>query len=223
MNEWTQIRPKNIPSKSCTLTVSKSGLFFSSKLIKSFNLEEKKAISFFDNDDIYKFGFRFHDSHDDPSAYSLINPYGTNNRSVGANGTINNHRILSKIQQDPVKQNRVFEVKKEEKNPDILYIDLRPMFEKHISFSKIDSISKDTRGIYRYLNDNEDVIYIGKGIIKNRAKSVERKNWDIKQIQYSELYDEDKMLEWEAFYIKQFIKEKGYKPKYNSLMGNKIK
>ena len=56
MSEWTQIRPKNIPSKSCTLTVSKSGLFFSSKLIKSFNLEEKKAISFFDNDDIYKFG-----------------------------------------------------------------------------------------------------------------------------------------------------------------------
>ena len=117
----------------------------------------------------------------------------------------------------------VFEVKKEEKNPDILYIDLRPMFEKHISFSKIDSISKDTRGIYRYLNEDGDVIYIGKGIIKNRAKSVERKNWDIKQIQYSELYDEDKMLEWEAFYIKQFVKEKGYKPKYNSLMGNKIK
>lgn len=223
MKKWKRISLKHVRSKLDTLTISKSGIFFSSQFIKKFDLSEKKSIAFYESEDIYLIGFEFFDSKDEPDSLKITRPGGALSRSVGANEIINNHKVLSKIQQDPSKENRVFEIQESDEADGIFYIYLKPMFEKNLPYSKVDSLSKDIKGIYRYKDGNDDIIYIGKGNIKSRAKSQERKKWDIRQIEYSEIAEEEKMLHWEAYHLNQFVNQKGGKPKYNVLMGNKLR
>lgn len=63
------------------------------------------------------------------------------------------------------------------------------MFEQSRAWKDKNSIPNNTNGIYRYLNHEDTVIYIGMGNIKERTSEADRKDWGIKTIQFSEVLD----------------------------------
>ncbi len=219
---WNKIILEKMPSMSSTLTISKSGISFSSKFIKSNELEYKAGIEFFEDiDNEYTLGFRFLDETGKPGTLALIMKKGAAGKSLKATELINKKKVLSKIQKDPLKENRMFEIKKSKEDKTMFYIDLAPIFENSISFSGVGNLSDDATGIYRYLDENNNVIYIGKGRIKNRAKSPERGEWGVGTIEYSIINDDDMMYDWEEYHIARFVNQNGRKPVFNIIMGNK--
>ena len=99
------------------------------------------------------------------------------------------------------------------------YIQLMPAFENSVFPSNLHALNSDTRGIYRYLKGNE-VIYIGKGRIRERYQELVRRTWEVEKIEYSEIAEDEKAFEWEAWWIDRFQQEhNGNLPLYNQVRG----
>ena len=129
---------------------------------------------------------------------------------------------LQAVRNNPNKASKVFEIKKDKVNGKF-YITLRPTFEKSIGFSERNLIDSRAQGIYRYLNSSDDVVYIGKGFIRDRANSQERAKWQIKTIEYSVLQTDDECLKWEAFYLNEYESQHGSIPMFNEIKGHSDK
>ena len=94
-----------------------------------------------------------------------------------------------------------------------------PAFENWVLPSNIHTLNSDTRGIYRYRKADE-IIYIGKGRIRERYQELGRNSWGVSKIEYSEITDDDKALEWEEWWIDRFQQEhNGNLPRYNQVRG----
>ena len=94
---------------------------------------------------------------------------------------------------------------------------LRPNFETAVSDRF--SIPKGAHGIYRYILDSE-VVYIGRGNIRDRVDIDLRKNWKYSSIEYSIVKDEKERIQLEGFYIKQHLNLFGKLPLYNLISGS---
>jgi len=229
---WKKIILEKMKSSKSLLIISKSGISFSAKFIKDNDLGTKDAIEFFDNsNNEYQLGFKFLDETGDVGSNALMrNRSGSNRnktqcagRNLKASELINNKKVLKSIQQEPLKQNRMFEIKKSKDNPSMYYVNFSPIFENTVRFDYINNLDYEVRGIYRYLDQNGETIYIGKGNIKERAKTTERSEWGIKKIEYSIIEENDQMLQWEEYHIARFVEDHGVKPLFNKIMGTKVK
>ena len=96
---------------------------------------------------------------------------------------------------------------------------LAPCFELSVRPEAIAKVGA-AAGIYRYLDEAGEVIYIGKGRITDRYREPERRTWDIARIEYS-LVPDDQQFEWEKFHLDAFAKEhNGGKPRFNKVAGH---
>lgn len=103
------------------------------------------------------------------------------------------------------------------KSGNLWVIQLMPAFEIHVS-RQSGHIPSDIQGIYRYVHENGDVVYIGRGAIAKRLKSAERKNWEFDAIEYSIVSDFDKQQEFEAYWLKKYQEDNnGNLPLYNKV------
>ena len=91
------------------------------------------------------------------------------------------------------------------------------------SKESVNKINDEARGIYRYIDKSDQILYIGKGLIKQRASDAERANWGIDKIEYSVIEDENKALEWESYYIDLYVTTNGLRPPFNRIKGHSIK
>ena len=219
---FKKVNLDRVPSQDDVLYFNKTGIVLSSTFIQKKQLGNKQSISFyFDDDDPYILGFEFYDEQGlrDSLVLQSVGVKTAKGRTVKAIQLINKSKILKAIQRDPLKQNRTFEIKKESKS-NIYYIVLRPIFEHSVSFERKNTIPDDLTGIYRYKDKTGEVIYIGKGRIKDRAGSPERKDWSISMIEYSSIPSSDDSLKWESFYIDLFKNEFGVLPPMNRISGH---
>ena len=138
--------------------------------------------------------------------------------TIKASELINKNPILKNIQKMTSKQDRTFEIFYEKKT-NIYSILLRPNFEIIVKFSDRNTIPDAFKGIYRYRNNDGQIIYIGKGGVKTRVNSPERKEWGISKIEYSVLLDDDKSYYWENYYLERYVSTFGSKPPFNVIMG----
>jgi hypothetical protein len=209
-----------IPSQDEVLTIGKSGFTFGANFIKGNKLENKKSISFFSNDeDTYWLGFQFFDETGNPDSLGLMSRKGSSTRGIKGSELINNNRILKAIQNESLKADRMFPIDFD-KNNSCYFILLRPSFETKIQFEKKSEIPAETKGIYRYRDQKNSVIYIGKGDIKDRAADAQRRDWGIRDIEYSIINNDEKCYYWESYYIDQYIREFGAKPPLNRIAGH---
>jgi hypothetical protein len=74
-------------------------------------------------------------------------------------------------------------------------------------------------GVYRYIKDNE-IVYIGRGRIRERIASPERKEWMFDEIEYM-LVDEETSIKIEFDLINEHKMTCGYTPVYNKILGFK--
>lgn len=116
----------------------------------------------------------------------------------------------------PDKKDRRFSPKNEDK---IWAIQLCPAFEQRKARESA-NIPSDTTGIYRYIRENGEIVYIGRGNIRDRLHSPERTGWDFDTIEYSIIKDPDDQVKWEAFWLQKYKqKNKGKLTIYNKLSG----
>lgn len=212
-----------IPSQDAVLYINKSGITFSAAFIKKHSLQNHKGVKFFlDDEDPYYLGFKFINENSEPNTLSLLASGRSKGGSAGftlkASELINRNAILKNIQKLPDKSDRTFEINFN-KNTDLFSIILRPNFEISISWADKNRIPDTYIGIYRYINKEGQVLYIGKGKIKSRANSPERNNWGVTKIQYSVIDNDAQCFYWESYYLEKFVAANGAKPPFNVIMG----
>ena len=221
------IRPiilERIPNAGDVVMISNSGISFSASFIKSKKLQTMVSVGFFiDDNDPYKLIFQFYEEEGRQNTLVLIksNRGGTvsNGRTVKAQEIFSKNRVLSSIQKLKNKSSKTFDIKFDKFN-NYYFISLRPSFENCVLVENLSSIPSDVNGIYRYLDKKGDVIYIGKGLIKTRLQSNERKTWDIQKIEYSILNSEDDSYKWESFYLDEYQNQFGVLPPFNRISGH---
>ena len=220
-----EIRLERIPSQDAVFTINKTGIYFSAEFIRKFGLQKMEGITFLkDDDDPYFLGFKFRDSLRYPNTLALqANGRDTvSGLMIKGSELISKSPVLQRIQKSLNKSDRTFELTYE-KQGDYYFTFLRPIFELIVNWENRNTIPDDARGIYRYVDKNEQVLYIGKGVIKQRASSPERSDWGVHKIEYSILDDENKALEWESYYLDQFRSSNGLLPPFNRISGHAVK
>ena len=220
------IRPiilESVPITRDVVMISNSGISFSASFIKSKELHTMVSVGFFiDDKDQYKLLFKFYKEEGLPNTLVLLKSgrggvsYG---RTVKAQELFSKNRVLSSIQKLTTKSSRTFDIKFD-KFDGYYFISLRPSFENFVLVGNSSSLPSSANGIYRYLDKSGDVIYIGKGNIKSRLQSTERKTWGINKIEYSILNSEDDSFKWESFYIDEYQNQFGLLPTFNRISGH---
>jgi plasmid maintenance system killer protein len=218
-----EINLDRIPAQDSVLYINKTGITFSANFIKKEKLQDAKGVKFFEDDeDSYYLGFKFKNDLQEPNTLSLNASGRSRGGSAGftikAAELINKNPILKNVQKMASRQDRTFEVFYEQKT-NIYSILLRPNFEIIVKFSDRNTIPDAFKGIYRYRNNDGQIIYIGKGGVKARVNSPERKEWGISKIEYSVLLDDDKSYYWENYYLERYVSTFGSKPPFNVIMG----
>jgi len=218
-----EVTLNRIPAQDSVLYINKSGISFSANFIKKEKLQEAKGVKFFEDDeDPYYLGFKFKNDLEESNTLSLVasgrSKGGGAGFTIKASELINKNPILKNIQKMTSKQDRTFEIFYEKKT-NIYSILLRPNFEIIVKFSDRNTIPDAFKGIYRYRNNDGQIIYIGKGGVKTRVNSPERKEWGISKIEYSVLLDDDKSYYWENYYLERYVSTFGAKPPFNVIMG----
>ena len=214
---------ERIPSQDSVLYINKSGISFSASFIKKEKLEAAEGVKFFvDDEDPYYLGFIFTSDSSAPNTLSLMASGRSKGGSAGvtikATELINKSIVLKSIQKMPNKLDRTFEIAFD-KQQKIYSILLRPNFEVTVNWSDKNRIPESFSGIYRYLDNNGQTVYIGKGNIKSRASSPERTEWGVAKIQYSVIDSDEKSLYWENYYLERFVSTNGARPPFNVIMG----
>jgi len=214
---------ERIPSQDSVLYINKSGISFSASFIKKEKLEAAEGVKFFvDDEDPYFLGFIFTNDSSSPNTLSLMASGRSKGGSAGvtikAGELINKSVVLQSIQKLPNKLDRTFEIifNKQQKIYSIL---LRPNFEISVNWADKNRIPDSLSGIYRYLDNNSQIVYIGKGNIKSRASSQERTQWGVAKIQYSVIDNDEKSFYWESYYLERYVNLNGAKPPFNVIMG----
>ena len=205
------------------ITVSKNGLYFSAAFIKNNNLDQCKNVLLFTFDENnYKFGMEFSTEDKIEGGFALVrtgrNRHETTNACMTAARSFIQELLplkkLVRASSTSGKKNR-FPIAYD-KIEKCFTFSIIPVFEYNAT---IDSIPDQVYGIYRYLNEMGEIIYIGKGNIKNRAKSIDRQEWGIKTVEYSILNDPEERSKYEAIHIRDFEDRKGAKPPFNAING----
>lgn len=214
---------ERIPSQDSVLYINKSGISFSASFIKKQKLEAAEGVKFFfDDEDPYFLGFIFTDDSSSPNTLSLMASGRSKGGSAGvtikAAELINKSIVLKSIQSLPNKLDRTFEITYD-KQQKVYFILLRPNFEVTVKWVDKNKIPESFSGIYRYLDNNGQILYIGKGKIKLRALSPERTQWGVAKIQYSVIDSDEKSFYWENYYLERFVGINGAKPPFNVIMG----
>ena len=126
--------------------------------------------------------------------------------SISARGRVQRYEWVNGVTKLP-KKDRKFSPSKEGK---FWVIRLCPSFENRKDRRSKD-IPSEAQGIYRYLRQNNEIVYIGRGAIKSRLADPERKEWDFDRVEYSLVQDPDQQIKWEDHWIERFKEENGGK------------
>ncbi len=94
-----------------------------------------------------------------------------------------------------------------------------PAFETKAPRESSEDIPSDLCGIYRYVRESGEVVYIGRGNIRQRLTEPVRKDWDFDVIEYSRLDNPNNQLTWETYWIDRHEEQNGKRPFYNKISG----
>ena len=225
-------KPKKYTKFEEYIAFNKSGMYFSAGFVKAQSLDKSQFIRFYiDDEDEYKFAVSFSEEEEEDSL-ALTRTRGA--RSNPANSFyVNAAKIRNTIpsikkfyksylgtSNSEHKLDNKFQLKfdrasSEQVDKKVFVFYLLPTFEKECEPAFIPEGS----GIYRYLNENNSVIYIGRGNLKQRFSEFGREDWGIKKVEYSLVDDKERQEELETYYLDLFEKRHGVLPRENKVRG----
>jgi len=222
MGEWQSV-PVNSEVQKPLVTIRVRAIAFNAYFVKVANLEKESRVSIKAKPDSMQLGFRFHDDSNIRDSFTLTKDGGGSNRTgksrvIQAQNIFKIYPWLNAVTRLDLRS-RQFEPKWV--GIDSLWvISICPPFEHRVSDRS--EIPPDILGVYRY-KQGDEIVYIGRGTVKSRARSPERKDWNFETIEYSIIPEEAEQKKWEAFWLDRFVDQKGKLPFYNRISGEKTK
>ncbi|HCE2133955.1 hypothetical protein CGI80_25195 [Vibrio parahaemolyticus] len=192
---------------------------YSAVFTKIAELNKYSQVEYFIDEENRKIGFKFYDAFDSRDSYSLG---GKSNyyRSAAAD-LIKRYLWVKKVAESENSEDRKFVARKSQ---GMWVIQLAPAFELTVNRDSCPKALPDDYGIYRYISDDGQIVYIGKGNIKRRFGVPERKDWNFNRIEYSLIPCDAEQFEWEAYWIEKFKENNnGFLPYYNKVSGHSNK
>jgi len=201
------------------ISISHDHIAFNAMFTRIAEIGPDKRVSIQVDPETLRLAFEFHND-DRPNSFALsrAGSHKKGKKRTGlfcSAGFIRNYAWIKSVTKLPLKDRRFYNPKKEGK---MWVIQLCPAFEE-IRARESANIPSDATGIYRYLRENGEIVYIGRGEIKKRLSSPERKDWDFDVVEYSIIKDPDSQIEWEKYWIEKFEEQNGKKPFYNKISG----
>ncbi len=210
--EWQKVRrASNVPGHSIRPLVSlrRDSLYFNSHFAKHVELGKFRYVTLYVLPSEFRLGFRFHNEKSDLDAYTLMK-----NSTIQVERLFSQNAWLRAVADIEDTRARRFEPVK---NADGFWeIQVCPAFEVSVTDKR--KIPREAAGIYRYRSEG-DVVYIGRGRIRDRATARERRNWQYDTIEYSVVDDAKQQERWEAYWLQQYVDEHARLPLYNRLKG----
>ena len=193
--------------------ITSSGIFFSSTFMRINDLLKHQCVCFYQfKDNKHKFGIEFFKETNVPGAFALVrNGQNSNSAYTTARSFINSVDALKLLVKAKTKNRFKLEYDKTDR---CFIFKIIPSFE---SKDSVGEIPEGIKGIYRYLDSENRVIYIGQGNIKERIR--ERKDWNIATVEYSVINSKDDMTYYEGYHLNEYEKIYGVLPKYNHNSG----
>ncbi len=192
-------------------SLSKSHVIFNAVAARLAQLPSKSNVIYHIEEESRKVGFEFTSDAVDRSSYAIFSKKGSNVFRSSIGEVCNRYPWVRSVALLRDSEDRRFQMKPEAK---LWVIQLCPAFEH--SVESISDVPADAKGIYQYLDTRGEIIYIGKGNIRQRRADQGRDDWRISRIQYSIVNGDDKQYEWERYWIEKY-KEKhdGNLPPFN--------
>lgn len=208
------IRSKITKSNEPLVTISGGSFSFNSKITKEAELKKYTRVTIYLDEIDLKIGFDFH-SDETQNGFALQIRGGS--ALTKAQEVIFSSPTLKKINNLKNLTDKRFPIVLDRVEK-LYVVNISPAFEIRVN-DKIE-INPEIKGIYRYL-DKGEVVYIGRGRIRSRLSSVERRDWKFDIIEYSNVLDNEKQMEWEAYWIRRHKEDNhGQLPYYNKIEGS---
>lgn len=213
------IRKDSKPTEKVPLiSIHPKYIGFNSQFILQSNLQDESRTTIFIDRDNWQLAFKFHSDVADKDSYALAKD-GKNARTFQSSALMKEHPWIAAIGRLGQHRARQFQPQWDNLNQ-LWVITLCPAFESRVS-SKSD-IPSNARGIYCYKQADE-VVYIGRGIIRSRANSPDREDWDFETIEYSLIEDPKQQERWETYWLDRHAEQCGKLPLYNRIGGSREK
>jgi hypothetical protein len=215
---WTKIT-RDDPfegSDSEFISITRTHFRFNARFVRLASLDPSYRVTIFQDEQNRRLGFEFH-KEKRRSSFALT----SRNDNYGglfctSRGVILKRSWITSVAKQSGK-NRRFTPKKEGSK---WCIQLCPAFEIKRARESEDLSSTDV-GIYRYLRETGETVYIGRGPIKARLHSPDRREWDFDAIEYSIVPNPDDQIKWEDYWIDRFkLDHDGRMPFYNNVSGS---
>lgn len=210
------------------ITVRRASIAYNKYLRDAAQLDDFQKVTFHLDDEEHRVGLKFHNDVQDENAYAVHFDGGSSGRkgqtvrtkriyATQCNHIINSTPWLKKISQLEDAAFRRFVARRDERQG-LWIFQLRPSFECRVI--KPEQIPSEVRGIYRYIHKDE-VVYIGQGHIRSRAKDSVRDHWDFDCIEYSKIEPEEARLRWEKEWLDLHQQRHAKLPRYNRVGGQR--
>ena len=188
------------------------------RFVRDAELERGTRVSMHVDEEGYRLGLEFRRDATQPDSFRLTWPPSMDGRRNGSGVTssitalVRRFAWVRRIAECKDVEARRFEP---EFDGRLWIIHLGPTFE-HEDSRDGDTIPADATGIYRFVRAaTGEVVYIGRGQIRQRLRAPERAAWDFDLVQYSLLDAPREQNRWERHWIEQFREEHGRLPEYN--------
>jgi len=201
------------------ISISHERFLFSAIFVKIAELNLNKRFTVHADVNNFKLGFQFHED-DRPNSFGLyLLRSGTKGMNSSAKSIVRKFAWINSITRLAPKHRR-FEPKLENSPVGKIWsIQLHPAFEEKRARESMD-IPSNARGIYRYVRESGEVVYIGRGDINSRLRSPDRQTWEFDTIEYSVVADPDQQVHWETYWLDIHKADHGGKlPFYNKVSG----
>ena len=210
---WKIAKRIAVASKLPTITINKGRFSYNAALSRAVDFEMNKYVSYFFDEDTRRIGFAFskiQGEHSSKITGSSAQGYSSYSTELFRIPWINKAGIT--------KGSNKYE---SEKDGSKWVITLRPVFERSFNRESVREIDSEIRGIYRYIDEGK-IVYIGKGIIKERLAEEQRKEWKFNLVEFSVIKDEDDQYNWERYWLDVYKNENGdHLPPYNLISGRR--
>ncbi|MEG8222424.1 hypothetical protein OSJ57_17615 [Sphingomonas sp. HH69] len=223
-DQWIQIRrDAGSVGFSPSVSIRSSGdIGISADFVRMANIESCTRATIFLSANGRCVGLRFHSDETERDSFQLSPDGGGTRRAMSKNkGRVlqmsalrRQSRLYTAIAQSKHDRIRKYEPKRDVSG--MWTINLAPCFENVLRLKG--EIGANETGIYRYMLGGEPV-YIGRGVLTERMRQLDRTEWQHDRIEYSILNDSAAEAEWEAYWLQEFRAEHGRWPVYNRIGG----
>lgn len=213
--QWVKIKRTNISADEPCVSIKNERFYFNVAFSRLAQIEQHSFVSIYTDDQDRCIGFEFKRERTSDDEYRIC---GDIKKGFYCQCKEAAHKVWVASVRANNKRNKFLVSRDKTK----WFIRLMPAFEVKVARDEYKKINTSASGIYRYIDDSGQVVYIGKGNIRSRLLESERAAWNFCSVEYSLVADDSSACEWESFWIQKHINENYQLPIYNQIGGRSI-